>query len=476
MAESSSEQHRRWLMAGEWSRAEHLDEIETTLWRSERHPEQSSTIATLLILDRSPNWKRLVAAHEWAADLVPRVRQRIVEPALPTGPPAWSRDPHFRLSYHLRRQQLGTRNTMTDLFELVQTLLLSPFDRRRPLWEATLVEGLEGQRAAYLLKIHHAVAGGAEMARLLSALHSRTRRHTPNKPVPRATGRAGERDRDPWHITADGLGELLRDAPAVAATLAGTAARAVANPLRSAAAGQRYLASLRRVLSPGDVGTPSPLLRHRDGRLWLLRSLECPLSDLRRAARSAGGSVNDAYLAGLLGGIRRYHEHHGVRLDELPITVPVSLRRAEDPLGGNPYAGAVIPAPVGTTDPAERIAAIRGLLLQATNEPAMDTFSLMAPLVNRVPSTVGAVAVRVGPRTDLAASNVPGVTETVYLAGARIDRIIPFGPLPGVAIMAVMTSYQDTCSIGLTIDAAAVDDVDVLIGAFQEGFAEVTAG
>ena len=67
----------------DWSQDDRMNELETTMWRSERHPQHSSTICSLLILDCVPDWDRLVAAHEWATSLVPRSRQRVVEPLVP---------------------------------------------------------------------------------------------------------------------------------------------------------------------------------------------------------------------------------------------------------------------------------------------------------------------------------------------------------------------------------------------------------
>ena len=206
-----------------------------------------------------------------------------------------------------------------------------------------------------------------------------------------------------------------------------------------------------------------------------MRTLECPLAQLRAAAKRAGGSVNDAYLAALLGGLRRYHERHGVDIDELPITVPVSLRRSDDPMGGNKFAGAMLSAPIGIVDPAERVAALRGAILAQLAEPALDSFSVLTPLVNRLPSGVGAAVMGLGAVTDLSASNMPGLPYDVFMAGARVERVFPFGPLPGVAVMAAMVSHMGTCCIGLNIDGSGITDVDVLMESMQEGLDEVLA-
>ncbi|MFZ1286939.1 MAG: wax ester/triacylglycerol synthase domain-containing protein [Candidatus Phosphoribacter sp.] len=477
--------------AAQWGQPDRMNNLETTMWRSERHPQHSSTVCTLMVLDRQPQWERLVAAHEWATQLVPRTRERVVEPLLPLGPPAWQLDPHFTLDYHVRRIELGTRHMFPDLLELAQTLAIAPFDRNRPLWEATLIEGLEGGRAAYLLKLHHSLTDGIGVIQLISAVQSRTRRHTPNKPTrppnpadsaqladpsqasgsaAATAGRLPEPDR--LAVTLTRASELIDEAPRRARNLAGAALQWATDPLHAAGEGQRFTASLRRVLTPTASGA-SPLFERRDGRRWLFRTLECPMVGLRGAGRAAGGSINDAYVAALLGGMRIYHEQHATPLEQLSVTVPVSLRRTDDPMGGNRFAGLMFAAPVGTIDPAERIAEVRGAILTQLSEPAVDTYAVLTPIVNWLPSSVGAAVIAGAARADLAASNVPGPTEQTYLAGARVERIFAFGPLPGVAVMAVLLSHLGTACIGLTIDGAAVPDPDVLVSAMQQGIDEV---
>src|SRR4029453_8994768 len=109
-----------WALASEWGAADRMGELEHLMWRSERHPRQSSTISVLMMLDTVPDWERLHAAHEWATKLVPRTRKRVLEPAVPVGPPAWVLDPAFDLAYHLRRVSLPAPGGMAQVLEFAQ--------------------------------------------------------------------------------------------------------------------------------------------------------------------------------------------------------------------------------------------------------------------------------------------------------------------------------------------------------------------
>jgi hypothetical protein len=304
-------------------------------------------------------------------------------------------------------------------------------------------------------------------------VQSRIREHTRDKPRP-APGAAGEHAIDSIRLALDEVGEQLLAAPHVALTAARTAGGLFGHPVDAVGKALRYTASLRRVLTPPS-NAGSPLLRRRTGRDRRYGVLECPLADLKAAGRAAGGSTNDAFIAALLGGLRIYHERHSVDLDRLTMAMPISLRTADDPMGGNKFAGGMFAAPIGIADPVQRIADIRGTVLALRTEPALDAFSVLAPVMSRLPSEVGVMTGRMAAAADVSASNTPGVPHETYLAGAKVERVYPLGPLPGVAIMAAIVSHAGTCCFGFNIDGAAVADVDVLMDCFAMGLDETLA-
>ena len=167
--------------------------------------------------------------------------------------------------------------------------------------------------------------------------------------------------------------------------------------------GQRLLASARRVATV--PATPSDLLGPRAGRVWRFRTLDVPLVALKAAGAAGGGSVNDAYLAGLLGGLARYHDAMGAPITDLPVAVPVSLRRPDDPHGGNRFTAVQIAGPASIAGPLERIAAIRAQILSARVEPALGLIGLAAPAVlSRLPADLAhAARGRMGLQADLSA-------------------------------------------------------------------------
>jgi diacylglycerol O-acyltransferase len=245
----------------------------------------------------------------------------------------------------------------------------------------------------------------------------------------------------------------------------------VRHPARTVDDARKMLASAQRVLGSSG-GAPSPLLRRRSlGRRF--EAHDFPLQDIRQAGRAAGGTVNDAYLAGLCGTLRLYHEALGVPVDAVPLAIPVSLRTDDDPAGGNRFAGALIAAPVGEPDPAVRIARIHELVLTTIAEPAIGVLSALAPLASRLPAPLLAALSSAGTGPDVQASNVPGYPTRSYMAGAELTAGWSFGPLPGVAMMVVLGSSVGTCYVGVHYDTAAITDQALFAQCLRAGFDEV---
>lgn len=456
-----------------WARAEEMTGFEAMMWRVEADPRLRSTVVIVELLDVEPDWDRYVAAIEWTSRVVPRFRERIVTPFLGAGTPYWALDPDFDLHYHVRRLRLHDGAGLADLFTLAEQTAMTPLDPTRPLWEATLVGGLPDGSAALVLKLSHVLSDGMGLAQLLAGVHSRTREPTPDKPQP-----------PPPEPRPSGLGrEVLRQVRSDLGLVGGAArgllgaATALVRPERAIRDAATYVSSAARVISPPPA-PPLGVLAARSAS-WRFRTLDLPFDRLRAAGRAAGGSLNDAYMAGLLGAFRRYSARQGEPLPPerlMPVTLPVSVRRAEHEAGGNHFAPARLSAPVGVVDPSARIADVRRRTRVAVAEPALESLELVTPWLARLP---GAVLARVGGgatrSNDLQASNIPGLREDVYLAGARIVRSYPFAPLPGCAAMIAMVSHGRTCCVAANLDAASFTDLPGFEQDLADGFGEVLA-
>ena len=450
-----------------WGEARELNPLETLMWRVEADPRLRSPMILIELLDQTPEWARLRAACEWGTRMAPRFRQKVLEPALGLGTPTWVTDPDFDLDYHVRRVSMPSGSDFTTFLRTVEQVSMTPLDRARAPWEVVLFEGLPGSKAAFMLKMHHVATDGLGGVQLLGQLHSRQRESNPHKPQPsppppeRAS--AGALLRQQLGRDLFGLPGMLRRG---ASTL-----RQVSDPVGWVRNATSYSASLRRVLADPPVGN-SPLLA---GRSLSFRfcTLDVRFADLRAAAKRAGGSLNDAYIAGLLGAFRRYHEAYDRPVDAIPMAMPVSVRRDDDAQGGNRFVGVRFAGPVAIAEPKARMAAIHQQVRRILAEPAADAVGVLAPALSWVPATfLPALTGSLTKNNDLQATNVPGLREPRYLAGARIDRAYGFGPLPGCASMISMLTHLDQCCIAANLDPAAITDVPLfgqcLVGGFEE--------
>jgi diacylglycerol O-acyltransferase len=448
-----------------------LSPLDYLMHRGEAHPATRSAFLDLEILDAPADWARLREAIDRASRVVIRMRQKVVIPPVPTTPPRWVVDPDFDLDYHLRRVALPSPGTLRQLLDLAEVTLQSPLDTSRALWEAVYVEGLEEGRSALLMKLSHAITDGLGGIALFEQIYDTERdpapRPMPPVPIPRdVTG-------------ADLVRESIRQLPETTfaagrkalGRAAATTARLIQRPGPTVAEAIGFAGSARRMLGP-PAASPSPLLRRRS-LVSRTHVLELPLTELRAAAKAVGGSVNDAYLAALCGGLGRYHETLGVPVDALPLALPVSLRTGDDPASGNRFAGITIAAPIGEPDPAERMRLIREQVIARRAEPAIDMIGRLAPVLDLLPDeALQAVTERITP-PDIQASNVPGYAQETFLAGARVARQYALGPLPRVAMMAILVSRAGTCTVSFRYDTASFTAGDQLEKCLQLGFDEV---
>jgi len=460
-----------------WGGPAEMSAFEAVMWLAEVDPRLRSTTTSVLYLDSVPDWQRFKADHRWLVDAVPRFRQKVVVPAYGLGHPVWVEDPAFDLDYHLRRTRLPEPGTERQLLDAAAILAMTPFDRARAPWEATLIEGLEGGRAAYILKLHHATSDGLGIMQLLSRVFTRDRSEA-KRPQPPARKRLSKRD----SATPGSLGrKLLRGGlaalPRTAAqmlTVTGTGLLALAQDAETRQSKLDYLASAKRVLAIKPV-PGSGLFKHRS-LSWRLDAIEVSLAELKAASKAVDASVNDTFLSALIGGFRRYHVAMGVSIKQMPIGFPISLRTEGDPMGGNKFAGSQYAAPVAETDPVARIRHIQKFVRETRAEPALDIVVRLMPVVSRMPmAAVTKMTADFTVAQDAQISNIPGISHPVFFAGAEVTHFWPFAPVPGCGMMIAMLSHNGRCCIGINSDRAAVTEPELLVHCFREGLDEVLA-
>ena len=445
------------------------------MWAIEKDPLLRSTILMVMVLDRAPDRERFTRRMEKVSRVVPRLRQRVLGHAYSIAPPRWELDPNFDLAYHLRWMRATGDGTLREVFDIAEPIAMQGFDRARPLWEFTIVEGLQDGGAALIGKVHHSITDGVGGVKLqMEMLDLEADPVTDDDPMPAAPEpqRLSEAQRWADAITWQGRRSLgtLRDGVTAAA---GQAGRLLEDPVGVVDEALRTAGSVARTLEPA-VEPMSPLMRHRSLSVRF-DTLQVDLDGMKQAARLVSGKLNDAFVAAVAGGLRRYHDHHGVDVAALRMTMPINIRTERTAaLAGNQFSPARFPVPMDIDDPIRRMNAVRELVEAMRREPALSLTDGLAALLNRLPaSATTALFGSMLKGIDFVTSNVPGPPVPVYVGGARMLRQIAFGPMTGSATNITLLSYVDDLNIGVNTDPAAVPDPDVFVDCLRDGVDEV---
>jgi WS/DGAT/MGAT family acyltransferase len=451
-----------------------MSDVEALMWNLEKDPFLSASIANVTVFDVPPEPDRLRARLERAVAMVPRLHQRVVPALGRLAPPEWRDEPDFDLDYHLRWVALPAPGSMRQLLDLAASLVHSPFDRTRPLWEFVVIEGLEGGGAAMVQKLHHAIADGEGSIRMseqfIDLARDATEPIAPDRPAPEPLTTSLV------ETTVDTLTHQLRRSLGMARrTVEGVAAIA-RDPSKVAALAEDTVelgrSALRQVVVSDHARSP----------LWTERSLrrrievlQVPFDEAKLAAKALGGSLNDLFVAAAAGGAGAYHRAHGAEVEELRISMPVSTR-TDASAGGNAFTPTRVLIPAGIEDPGERFVAIRDRLETTKHERAIGVIGGLAGMANLLPTSVAVRLARQQVETvDFATSNVRGAPFPLYIAGARILASYPIGPTGGTAWNLTLMSYDGMLDMGLNVDARAVEDPSQLRDAIAADFAALIA-
>ncbi len=465
----------------------YLSQNDAIMWTIESDPLLRSTIVGVVMLEAPPEWDRLVARVEHCTRMVPELREKVVHVPLHPTTWRWQPDAAFDLAYHLRRVAVPPPATVREVLDIAHQNAQAGFDRTRPLWEFTLVEGLADGSAALIMKAHHVLTDGIGAMQLAIHLFDLDPDPDPDPdpdtgPSPDTQVSAVAEPEVPGAPDVHGLGGAIREvvlhdidgmvglARKTLPSIVPNLFRALRDPFHAVAATVRMAESIGRTVAPvTDTLSPVMVDRHRASRYEMI---EVPLADLRRAAGAAGGTLNDGFLAAITGGLRRYHDAFGVEVEGLRMAMPVSLRTGADGIGGNHVTVMRFTVPVGVADADERIRRLHDIGRRIRAEKSLAHTEAIAGVLNLMPSAVIGSMLK---HIDFLASNVPGIPVPLHLAGRRVLRYVPFGPTSGSSLNVTLMSYDGMCCIGVNIDTAAVTDVPLLMRCLREGLDEVLA-
>lgn len=443
------------------------------MWAVEKDPALRSDFCNLTFLDRRPRDDRVRETMQRAIEAIPRLSQRVIGAPLRIAPPEFADDPTFDFDAHVRVAAVPAPGDDRALLDLCGALAERPLDRARPLWEFTLVDGLQGGRAALLQKVHHTITDGVGGLKLSLAMVDFER--DPESPAPDEAPRRSPVPATPLSATRDAVVDAAqRGLDAVRRTFE-TAGHVVAHPTEvpgRATDAARLVASIQRQAlvtdsARSDVTNGRSLRRHFEVH-------EIAFEPLRAAATKLGGSLNDVFVTGLASALGRYHARWGSAIDELRLAMPISTRERGD-TSTNRFVPARVLVPIQPAyDFRVLFDDVHERLQSAKRETAVSAAEGLAALVSGLPTSLLVAMTRSQTRTiDFGASNLRGSPVPLYLAGSRILGSYPMGPRTGCALTVTMLSYCDDVHLGLNIDPAAIVDTAAFMRDVRDAYDEL---
>jgi diacylglycerol O-acyltransferase / wax synthase len=407
------------------------------------------------------------------ADVRPLFRRRPRGPVGTVGQFAWGNDDNLDIEYHVRHSGLPRPGRVRELLELVSRLHGTLLDRHRPMWEFTVIEGLQGNRFATYSKIHHALLDGVSALRLLQTSLSPDPAATDVRPPwsPRVRDNVFEKprrsgDTDPFTAA----GRFVKDFVG----LGGAAVKVVNEAFREQSATLAFQAP------KSMFNVPITGARRFAAQGW-------PLERVKAVGRAAGATMNDVMLAMCAGALRQYMLDLGTLPDRpLVAAVPMSLRArtgggssTEGSLGGNALGLILCNLATDEPDAGTRLTTIHESMLKGKaiyhGMSRLQITALSAiPLIPLAIGTVPGLTTLTPPGFNVLISNVPGPREPLYWNGARMQGVYPLSiPYEGQALNITVTSYAGSLEFGLTGCRSTVPHLQRLLALLEESLQEL---
>ena len=442
---------------------------------------QPMHVCSILELDTSTmsggySFDRLRDALSLRIKAMPEFREKLANSPLNLDHPVWVDDDDFDVERHLHRIGLPTPGGRTELSEICGHIASLPLDRRRPLWEMWVIEGVAGTdchhdgRLAVMTKVHHAAVDGVTGANLMSRLCSTEPDAPAPSPVEGVGGGSG------WQIAVGGLFRYAARPLRLTDVVSQTMSSVVATVLRA----REGLTMARPFAAPRTAFNASISARRN------IAYAELNLEDVKKVKDHFGVKVNDVVMALVSGVLRQYlAERNELPGSSLVAMVPVSVHGKSDRPGRNQVSCMFSSLETQLSDPVQRLKAIA----QANSVAKQHSSAIGATLLQdwsqfAAPAVFG-IAMRLYARTrltesipvhNLVISNVPGPQVPLYLLGCEVKAMYPLGPIfHGSGLNITVMSLQGKLDVGLISCPELLPDLWELADEFAVAMEELLA-
>lgn len=412
-----------------------------------------------------PPHDEIVAALGDRVRDVARLRQVVRRQPFDLSAPVWVDDPHMDLAHHIHRAALPRPGDDAALFRFTADAMEPRLDRERPLWQCWVIEGLEHDRWALLMKVHHCIADGIATMQMLTGLcdggqgdtYVGAIRAAHEDPAPRLSLPRPTLNPITWARAMWDTASMLTTAATV--TLEGT---------------------VEIVEGLVHAGAPSPL----NGPVTTMRrysAARVPLTAVRTVCQAFDVTLNDVALSAITDSFRAALQRRGEEPgpDSLRTLVPVSVRADDAMQDVDNRVSVMLPyLPVDVPDRVEQLQTVHERLSRAKAGGQRQAANAAVTAAKLMPFALTSRAIRTLtslPQRGVVAlaTNVPGPRRRLRIVGRDVVRMLPIPPMALQLRTAVaILSYGDDLTFGITTDFDAFPDVDEL----ASGIADAVEG
>ncbi|MFT3660036.1 MAG: wax ester/triacylglycerol synthase family O-acyltransferase [Gordonia sp. (in: high G+C Gram-positive bacteria)] len=409
---------------------------------------------------------------------LPYLRRRITNSLTNVDHPVWVEDDDFRIERHVHRIAVPSPGRIEEVSQMCSHLIGQQLDRKKPLWDLWVMEGMAGGRIAFMLRMHHALVDGATVADLLGDLATESADPPPLDPE-QAAITAGAAPRA--EMAVGGAFNFFVQRPIAALKLI---PKTLPVPVEW----------IKRIRAGDGMPAPFDAPRTRfNAPLTPRRSIaltQLPLAEVKRVKDHYGVKMNDVVLAMTGGALRDYL---AVR-DELPDRplvglVPVSVRGSDETdlivTGTNKVTGMFTRLPTPVEDPVQRIRVAQVYANQAKKHHEDVEPNLLRAFAEFAPGhSLGALmrlyadrrlSVLHPPIFNTVISNVAGPRFDMYFLGAKVEAVYPLAPIfHGLGLNITVFSAGDKLNVGLLTCADLTPDIFDLCHAFEAQLGELS--
>lgn len=407
---------------------------------------------------------------------IPPFREKLADSPLNLDHPVWVDDVDFDVDRHLHRIAVPAPGGRAELSQICGHIAQTPLDRRRPLWEMWVIEGVAGTdchrdgRLAVMTKVHHAGVDGVTGANLMSQLCATEPDAAAPEPAAGVGGGAG------WRIAAGGLVRFAARPLRLASVVPDTAAS--------------VLATVRRALDGAAMArpfaAPATVFNARISNRRCIAYAELNLDDVKAVKNHFGVKVNDVVMALVSGVLRQYlAERNALPDSSLVASVPISVHGKSDRPGRNQVSAMFASLHTEIADPVQRLKAIAHANSVAKEHSSAIGASLLQDWTQFAAPAVFGIAMRLYARTrftdsmpvhNLVVSNVPGPQVPLYLLGCEVKAMYPLGPIVhGSGLNITAMSLRGKLDVGLIGCPDLVPDLWELADEFAVAMEELRA-